>query len=137
VVPKHASFRWKLSLERSTKACAQDRIDHPRHGHDDIADAVAGALVFATRARQAQQSFAGKSSELRMQPRDSQVTRDLIVALTSPMAQRTMAHASRLGSIGDVEIHTLEGIERLLCPDAVFLYRDLPNSSPLDQGNQL
>jgi hypothetical protein len=36
-----------VSLERSTKARGQDRIDHPRHGHDDIANAVAGALVFA------------------------------------------------------------------------------------------
>jgi hypothetical protein len=34
-----------VSLERSTKAGGQDRIDHPRHGHDDIANAVAGALV--------------------------------------------------------------------------------------------
>jgi hypothetical protein len=32
------------SLERSTKAGGQDRIDHPRHGHDDIAN---GALVSA------------------------------------------------------------------------------------------
>jgi hypothetical protein len=36
-----------VSLERSTWAGGQDRIDHPRHGHDDIANAVAGALVFA------------------------------------------------------------------------------------------
>jgi hypothetical protein len=47
------------SLERSTKAGGQDRIDHPRHGHDDIANAVAGALVFAYSGStySAQQSF--------------------------------------------------------------------------------
>jgi hypothetical protein len=27
-----------VGLERSTKAGGQDRIDHPRHGHDDIAN---------------------------------------------------------------------------------------------------
>jgi hypothetical protein len=48
-----------VSLERSTKAGGQDRIDHPRHGHDDIANAVAGALVFAYEGSSysAQQSF--------------------------------------------------------------------------------
>jgi hypothetical protein len=48
-----------VSLERSTKAGGQDRIDHPRHGHDDIANAVAGALVFAYSGSRysAQQSF--------------------------------------------------------------------------------
>jgi hypothetical protein len=48
-----------VSLERSAKAGGQDRIDHPRHGHDDIANAVAGALVFAYSGStySAQQSF--------------------------------------------------------------------------------
>jgi hypothetical protein len=48
-----------VSLERSTKAGGQDRIDHPRDGHDDIANAVAGALVFAYSGStySAQQSF--------------------------------------------------------------------------------
>jgi hypothetical protein len=52
-----------VSLERSTKAGGQDRIDHPRHAHDDIADdianAIAGALVFAYSGStySAQQSF--------------------------------------------------------------------------------
>jgi hypothetical protein len=36
-----------VGLERSTKAGGQDRIDHRRHGHDDVANAAAGALVFA------------------------------------------------------------------------------------------
>jgi hypothetical protein len=34
-------------LAGPTKAGGQDRIDHPRHGHDDVANAAAGALVFA------------------------------------------------------------------------------------------
>jgi hypothetical protein len=50
-----------VSLERSTKAGGQDRIDHPRHGHDDIDNAVAGALVFGYSGStySAQQSFKG------------------------------------------------------------------------------
>jgi len=36
-----------VGLERTTKAGGRDRIDHPRGVHDDIANAAAGALVFA------------------------------------------------------------------------------------------
>jgi len=36
-----------VGLERTTKAGGKDRIDHPRGLHDDIANAAAGALVFA------------------------------------------------------------------------------------------
>jgi hypothetical protein len=65
---KHFTHRTYAPLARaslveheaaSTKAGGQDRIDHPRHGHDDIANAVAGALVFAYSGStySAQQSF--------------------------------------------------------------------------------
>jgi len=36
-----------VSLERSAKAGGRDKIDHPRGLHDDVANAAAGALVFA------------------------------------------------------------------------------------------
>jgi hypothetical protein len=36
-----------FGLERTTKAGGRDRIDHPRGTHDDVANAAAGALVFA------------------------------------------------------------------------------------------
>jgi streptomycin 6-kinase len=38
--------RQLLSLERRTGR-GRDIIDHPRNGHDDVANAVAGALVLA------------------------------------------------------------------------------------------
>jgi hypothetical protein len=34
-----------LSLERRTARGGKDSIDHPPNGHDDLANAVAGALV--------------------------------------------------------------------------------------------
>jgi hypothetical protein len=36
------------SLERTTARGGKDSIDHPRGAHDDIANAVGGAIVFAT-----------------------------------------------------------------------------------------
>src|SRR5262245_49522160 len=39
-----------VGLEPTTKAGGRDRIDHPRGLHDDVANAAAGALVFAYQA---------------------------------------------------------------------------------------
>ena len=38
-------------LERNTSRGGKDSIDHPRGGHDDLANACAGALLFATAKR--------------------------------------------------------------------------------------
>jgi hypothetical protein len=40
----HAQFS---ALERKTGRGGRDSIDHPPHGHDDVANAVAGALLLA------------------------------------------------------------------------------------------
>jgi hypothetical protein len=37
--------RQLLSLERSASRAGRDIIDHPRHGKDDVANAVAGCMV--------------------------------------------------------------------------------------------
>ena len=37
------------SLERRTQSGGKDKVDHPAGGHDDVANAVAGAVVFAAR----------------------------------------------------------------------------------------
>ena len=42
--------RQLLSLERRTSRGGRDAIDHPRGGRDDLANAVAGALVMAQSA---------------------------------------------------------------------------------------
>jgi hypothetical protein len=42
--------RQLLSLERRTTRGGRDAIDHPRGGRDDLANAVAGALVMAQKA---------------------------------------------------------------------------------------
>ena len=42
--------RQLLSLERRTSRGGRDAIDHPRGGRDDLANAVAGALVLAGKA---------------------------------------------------------------------------------------
>jgi hypothetical protein len=39
-------------LERRTFATGRDRVDHGRSGHDDLANAAAGALVLAARRRE-------------------------------------------------------------------------------------
>jgi hypothetical protein len=38
-------IRQLCSLERRTRSSARDLIDHPPGGHDDLANAAAGALV--------------------------------------------------------------------------------------------
>jgi hypothetical protein len=42
--------RQLLSLERRTTRGGRDAIDHPRGGRDDLANAVAGALVMSQKA---------------------------------------------------------------------------------------
>jgi hypothetical protein len=42
--------RQLLSLERRTSRAGRDQIDHPRGARDDVANAVAGALVMAQKA---------------------------------------------------------------------------------------
>ena len=44
--------RELLSLERRRGAAGKDRIDHPRSGHDDIANAVAGVLTLVAKRTQ-------------------------------------------------------------------------------------
>ncbi len=39
-----------LALERRTSRAGKDSVDHPPGGHDDVANAVAGALTMATGA---------------------------------------------------------------------------------------
>ncbi len=41
--------RQFMSLERKTSRGGKDLIDHPPGGHDDVANAVAGALVMAVK----------------------------------------------------------------------------------------
>ena len=42
--------RQLLSLERRTSRAGRDAINHPRGARDDLANAVAGALVMAQKA---------------------------------------------------------------------------------------
>ena len=42
--------RQLLGLERRTSRAGRDQIDHPRGARDDLANAVAGALVMAQKA---------------------------------------------------------------------------------------
>ena len=52
-----------VGLERTTKSGGRDRIDHPRGCHDDVANAAAGALVYA---------YAGSGYSPQQRLRDSQ-----------------------------------------------------------------
>jgi hypothetical protein len=45
------------SLERRTGRSAEDAVDHPRSGHDDVSNAAAGALVYAVRRSGLRASF--------------------------------------------------------------------------------
>ena len=54
------------ALERRTRSGGRDSIDHPRGGHDDLANAVAGALVYASKTRRTaggMRGFEGGGSE--------------------------------------------------------------------------
>jgi hypothetical protein len=52
-----------VGLERTTKSGGRDRIDHTRGCHDDVANAAAGALVYA---------YAGSGYSPQQRFRDSQ-----------------------------------------------------------------
>jgi len=41
----YRTIKQLLALERRTSAAGQDSIDHPKHGHDDVINAAAGALL--------------------------------------------------------------------------------------------
>jgi len=45
------TIKQLLALERRTSGAGQDSIDHPKHGHDDVINAAAGALLLAHEAR--------------------------------------------------------------------------------------
>lgn len=45
--PKKLIVQQFASLERRTRSGGKDTITHPTNGHDDVANAVAGAVVFA------------------------------------------------------------------------------------------
>jgi len=45
------------SLERRTARGGKDSISHPPSGHDDVANAVAGALVLATAVTRGRRLF--------------------------------------------------------------------------------
>jgi hypothetical protein len=49
-------------LERRTSRGGKDTIDHPKHGHDDLANAVAGALCIAS-------ALSGTSADFRQRAR--------------------------------------------------------------------
>jgi hypothetical protein len=42
-------FRQLVGLERQTSRIGKDTVDHVRGGHDDVANAAAGALVLSSR----------------------------------------------------------------------------------------
>lgn len=49
-IPRSKRLRVQLeSLERRTSRTGRDSVDHPVGSHDDVANAVAGALVLASR----------------------------------------------------------------------------------------
>lgn len=51
-LPLHTTLkRQLLSLDRRSLASGKEIIDHPKDAHDDVANAVAGALVLADRYR--------------------------------------------------------------------------------------
>ena len=44
-----AQLKLLTALERKARSGGRDLIDHPVGGHDDVANAVAGAIVIAAR----------------------------------------------------------------------------------------
>ena len=42
-------LRQIIGLERQTSRIGKDTVDHPKGGQDDVANAVAGALVLSSR----------------------------------------------------------------------------------------
>ena len=59
-LPDHPKLLRELRLlERHTARSGKDSVDHPRGGHDDLANACAGAIVMAQQGSgySSQQSF--------------------------------------------------------------------------------
>ena len=79
-----------LSLERNTSRGGRDNIDHGRGGHDDIANAAAGALLLATakkpRARIGTYNCANGDGRVHWKPDDEQRLRIRTVTITEKEA---------------------------------------------------
>ena len=67
----HARLENQLiSLERRTSRVGRDQVDHPPGGHDDVANAVAGALVSAAAAASRTVTILSIDMEGRVRVRD-------------------------------------------------------------------
>jgi hypothetical protein len=64
MLPRHDRLVAQIvGLERRVSRGGKDSIGHPPHGHDDVANAVAGAVVAATRSTYNLDAY-GVTSEL-------------------------------------------------------------------------
>jgi hypothetical protein len=50
-LPAAPPRRSSSPLERKPSATGKDKINHPQHGHDDVINAVCGAIVLASQKR--------------------------------------------------------------------------------------
>jgi hypothetical protein len=62
--------RQLLVLERRTTTGGRDAIDHPSRTHDDVANAMAGALLLASDGRRRGLGFPGVLGEILVVPAD-------------------------------------------------------------------
>lgn len=82
--------RQLLGLERRAVRGARDSIDHPRGGHDDVANAAAGAVVLASgvrRTRKKRVRFSGDQRESQ-RSRDPHAEMADLIAKTKARLQR-------------------------------------------------
>ena len=62
MLPRHDRLVAQIvGLERRVSRGGKDSIGHPPHGHDDMANAVAGAVAAATRSTYNLDAYGGTS----------------------------------------------------------------------------
>jgi hypothetical protein len=62
--------RQLLAFERRNTTGGRDAIDHPAGAHDDVANAMAGALLLASEGRRRGLGFRSDVGEIRIVPAD-------------------------------------------------------------------
>ena len=111
VLPRNDRLQGQIvGLERRTSAVGRDTISHPDRGHDDVADAVAGAAALSKfggydtsmswvsgRRRQRRRLAARPSSRLHQQ-RGAHPTMTEFCALSHAESARRVVQTSTIGS---------------------------------------
>ena len=109
VLPRNDRLQGQIvGLERRTSAVGRDTISHPDRGHDDVANAVAGAAALS--------KFGGYDTSMRWVSGRRRQRRRLAARPSSSLHQQRGAHPTMTGfcALSRAGAHALRRLQRYL-----------------------